>query len=154
MNGSRGSEKGVGGRGREIVFISSYLLNQALDVSIQHEVGKGRPGDKDLVDVSGKTGSGMRGTRGNIELVRACQGGKGCGRPMKGAFRAFSVIGARSRGSSPTTMLDVPAQNQDGSLLLNCLIEGESIVFPVTVGRDHKVSDLKKAIQIERNWVA
>jgi hypothetical protein len=46
-------------------------------------------------------------------------------------------------------MLDsVPSQ--DSSLRLNCLIEGESIVFSVTVGRDRVVRELKKFIQNER----
>ena len=40
--------------------------------------------------------------------------------------------------------------SQDGSCRLNCLIEGESIVFVVTVGHDCVVSDLKEKIQRER----
>ena len=36
------------------------------------------------------------------------------------------------------------------SLQLNCLIEGEDIVFPVTVVRDDEVSDLKEKIQSKR----
>ena len=40
--------------------------------------------------------------------------------------------------------------SQDASRRLNCLIESESIVFIVTVGRDWAVSDLKKDIQRER----
>ena len=43
-------------------------------------------------------------------------------------------------------MLDTP----DGSCRLNCLIEGESIVFVVTVGRDCVVSDLQEVIQSKR----
>ena len=35
-------------------------------------------------------------------------------------------------------------------LQLKCLIEGETIVFPVTAERDDEVSSLKKSIQIER----
>jgi hypothetical protein len=64
MNGSRGSEKGVGGRGREIVW--------AVICSTRLWTYLARRSAKDLVDLSGKTGSGLRGTRGNIELVRAC----------------------------------------------------------------------------------
>ncbi|KAM6493831.1 hypothetical protein JOM56_010192 [Amanita muscaria] len=40
--------------------------------------------------------------------------------------------------------------SQDGSRRLNCLIEGESIVFPVTMGHDCEVSQLKEAIQSRR----
>ncbi|KIL57418.1 hypothetical protein M378DRAFT_383479 [Amanita muscaria Koide BX008] len=40
--------------------------------------------------------------------------------------------------------------SQDSSRSLNCLIEGESIVFPVTLGRDRVVADLKKEIKKER----
>ena len=40
--------------------------------------------------------------------------------------------------------------SQDGSRRLNCLIEGESIVFSVTVGRHCVVSDLKEEIQKKR----
>jgi len=47
-------------------------------------------------------------------------------------------------------MLDAPIPSPDGSSRLNCLIEGESIVFVVTVGRDCVVSDLKKVIQSKR----
>jgi len=47
----------------------------------------------------------------------------------------------------PTTMLHTPVPSQDGSRRLNCLIECESIVFLVTVGRDYEVSDLKEVIQ-------
>ena len=36
------------------------------------------------------------------------------------------------------------------TLQLKCLIEGESIVFPVTAVCDDEVSDLKKSIQKER----
>jgi hypothetical protein len=43
-------------------------------------------------------------------------------------------------------MVEVPA----GSLELNCLLEGESTVFVVTVGRNDAVSNLKKAIRRER----
>ncbi len=35
------------------------------------------------------------------------------------------------------------------TLRLKCLIEGEYIVFPVTVARNEEVSDLKKVIQHE-----
>jgi hypothetical protein len=51
---------------------------------------------------------------------------------------------------APTTMLDTPVPSQDVSLELSCLIEGESIVFEVTVGRNWGVSALKKAIKSER----
>jgi hypothetical protein len=47
-----------------------------------------------------------------------------------------------------TTTMSVPIQ--DSSRHLNCLIEGESIVFSVTVGHDCLVSDLKEVIQGER----
>ncbi|KIL57064.1 hypothetical protein M378DRAFT_422134 [Amanita muscaria Koide BX008] len=47
-------------------------------------------------------------------------------------------------------MLGTPVPSQDGSRRFNCLIEGESIVFPVTMGRDCEVSQLKEAIQSER----
>jgi Crinkler effector protein N-terminal domain len=47
-------------------------------------------------------------------------------------------------------MFATSVPSQDGSRWLNCLIEDESIVFPVTVGRDRVVSDLKKEIQRER----
>ena len=40
--------------------------------------------------------------------------------------------------------------SQDGSCRLNCLIEGESIVFVVSVGRDCVVSELKEEIQGKR----
>ena len=36
------------------------------------------------------------------------------------------------------------------TLRLKCLIEGEDIVFPVTVVRDDEVSDLKEKIQSKR----
>ena len=36
------------------------------------------------------------------------------------------------------------------ALRLKCLIEGEDIVFPVTVVRDEEVSDLKEKIQSKR----
>jgi hypothetical protein len=39
---------------------------------------------------------------------------------------------------------------QDGSRRLYCLIEGESIIFLVTIGRDCVVSELKQEIQRER----
>jgi hypothetical protein len=47
-------------------------------------------------------------------------------------------------------MLDTPVPSQDGSRRLNCLIEGESIIFPVTVERNWVVGDLKKEIKRER----
>jgi len=47
-------------------------------------------------------------------------------------------------------MFATSVSSQDGSRQLNCLIEGESIVFLVTVGRDCVVSDLKKVIQQKR----
>ena len=47
-------------------------------------------------------------------------------------------------------MLDTQVPSQDGSRRVNCLIEGESIVFPVTVGRDWVVGELKEAIQSKR----
>jgi hypothetical protein len=40
--------------------------------------------------------------------------------------------------------------HQHRSRRLNCLIDGESIVFLVTAGRECVVSELKKAIQEER----
>ena len=43
-----------------------------------------------------------------------------------------------------------PAPSQDGSRRLNCLIEGESIIFLVTVGRDCVVSNLREEVQRER----
>jgi Crinkler effector protein N-terminal domain len=51
-----------------------------------------------------------------------------------------------------TTMPGTPVPSQDSSRKLNCLIEGESIVFSVTstVGHDWNVSELKEAIQSER----
>ena len=53
--------------------------------------------------------------------------------------------------SAPTAMFPVSSvPSQDGSRRLNCLIEGEPIVFLVTVGRDCAVSELKKEIQGER----
>ena len=36
------------------------------------------------------------------------------------------------------------------TLRIKCLIEGETIVFPVTAGRDDEVSDLKEFIQSKR----
>ncbi|KAM6493366.1 hypothetical protein JOM56_011500 [Amanita muscaria] len=47
-------------------------------------------------------------------------------------------------------MLGTSVPSQDGSRRLNCLIEGESIVFPVTLGRDRVVANLKKEIKMER----
>jgi hypothetical protein len=38
------------------------------------------------------------------------------------------------------------------TLRLNCLIEGEDIVFPVTVVCDDVVSDLKEFIQKSEHW--
>ena len=38
----------------------------------------------------------------------------------------------------------------DTTLRLQCLIEGEDIVFPITAVRDDEVSDLKEAIQSKR----
>jgi hypothetical protein len=53
--------------------------------------------------------------------------------------------------SAPTATFAVSSfPSQDGSRRLNCLIDVESIVFSVTVGRDYVVSELKKAIQRER----
>jgi Crinkler effector protein N-terminal domain len=43
-------------------------------------------------------------------------------------------------------MFDIPVPSQEH----NCLIEGESIVFTVPVGRDWNVSNLKEAIQRKR----
>jgi hypothetical protein len=40
--------------------------------------------------------------------------------------------------------------SQIGSCQLNCLIEGESIIFVVTVGCNCVVSDLKEVIQPKR----
>ncbi len=47
-------------------------------------------------------------------------------------------------------ILDARVPNQDGTLRLNCLIEGKSIVFVVTMKHDDMVSDLKKVVQSER----
>ena len=47
-------------------------------------------------------------------------------------------------------MLDTPVPSQNGSRKLNCLIEGETIVFPVTAGRDWVVGELKEAIHSKR----
>jgi len=52
--------------------------------------------------------------------------------------------------SAPTTMSATSIPSQDGSCRLNCLIEGESIVFVVSVGRDCVVSELKEEIQGKR----
>ncbi|KAF8236631.1 hypothetical protein L208DRAFT_1251067, partial [Tricholoma matsutake] len=40
--------------------------------------------------------------------------------------------------------------SQDGSRKLKCLIEGECIVFSVTVGRDWDVGELKESVQSKR----
>ena len=45
--------------------------------------------------------------------------------------------------------MPVTRQDKSRQLTLKCLIEGESTVFSVIVGRDFEVSDLKKAIQRE-----
>jgi len=47
-------------------------------------------------------------------------------------------------------MFTTSVPSQDGSRRLNCLIEGESNVFLVTVERDCVVSDLKEKIQMKR----
>jgi hypothetical protein len=47
-------------------------------------------------------------------------------------------------------MLDTPVRIQDGSRRLNCLIEGESIVFSVTAEHDWVVSQLKEEIKRKR----
>ena len=47
-------------------------------------------------------------------------------------------------------MFATSVPSQDGSRRLNCLIEGESIVFPVTVGHDCVVGELKEKIQEKR----
>ena len=47
-------------------------------------------------------------------------------------------------------MLGTPVPSQDGSRKLNCLIEGETIVFPVTIERDWDVGELKEKIKGER----
>ena len=44
-----------------------------------------------------------------------------------------------------------PVPNQDDTLQLNCLIEGESIVFVVPVERNNVFSDMKEKIQNERD---
>jgi Crinkler effector protein N-terminal domain len=51
--------------------------------------------------------------------------------------------------SAQTNMFATSASSQDGSRPLNCLIEGEFIIFVVTVGHSCVVSDLKE-IQRER----
>ena len=52
--------------------------------------------------------------------------------------------------SAPTTMSATSIPSQDGSRRLNCLMEGESIIFLVTMGRDCVVSELKERIQGKR----
>jgi hypothetical protein len=52
--------------------------------------------------------------------------------------------------SAPTAMFAVSVPSQDGSRRLNCLIEGESIVFVVTAGHDWMVSDLNEDVQRKR----
>jgi Crinkler effector protein N-terminal domain len=47
-------------------------------------------------------------------------------------------------------MFDTPVPSQHGSRQLNCLIEGESIIFTVFVGRDWNIRKLKKEIKKER----
>lgn len=47
-------------------------------------------------------------------------------------------------------MLGTPTQIQDGPGRLNCLIAGESIVFPVTAKRHWVVGELKEDIQRKR----
>ena len=47
----------------------------------------------------------------------------------------------------PTTMLATSVLSQDSSCRLNCLIQGESIVFLVTVGRNCVVSELKQEVK-------
>jgi Crinkler effector protein N-terminal domain len=47
-------------------------------------------------------------------------------------------------------MLGTLVPSQDGSRILNCLIEGEFIVFPVTAERDWLVGHVKEAIQKAR----
>lgn len=47
-------------------------------------------------------------------------------------------------------MPETPVLTNDKSRELNCLIEGESIVFVVPVGHDYKVSHLKEAIKGKR----
>ena len=44
-------------------------------------------------------------------------------------------------------MFATSVSSQDGSCRLNCLIEGKSVVFLVTVGCDCVVSDFKKEIR-------
>ncbi len=46
-------------------------------------------------------------------------------------------------------MLGTP-QGQDAPPLLNCLIEGESNVFPIAVRRDYAVGEFRRVIQEER----
>ena len=52
--------------------------------------------------------------------------------------------------SAQTNMFATSASCQDGSRWLNCLIEGEFIIFVVTVGHNCVISDLKEEIQRER----
>jgi hypothetical protein len=53
--------------------------------------------------------------------------------------------------SAPTAMFAVSSvPSQDGSRRLNCLIEGESIIFVVTAGHDWMVSDLNEDVQRKR----
>jgi len=62
--------------------------------------------------------------------------------------RASSPDAAHTQVQKMQTAMSV--SSQDGSRRLNCLIEGESIVFVVPVGHDRDVNDLKKMIHRER----
>ncbi len=46
-------------------------------------------------------------------------------------------------------MLGTP-QGRDAPPLLNCVIEGESIVFPIAARRDYAVGEFKEVIQEKR----
>ena len=47
-------------------------------------------------------------------------------------------------------MVDPPAQNQNGSRELNCLIDGKSDVFQVIVAIHKKVGNLREGIKWKR----
>jgi hypothetical protein len=61
--------------------------------------------------------------------------------------RGYEHFEFEGQNNTTTTMLGTPVLSQDGSRKLNCLIEGESIVFPVTAERDWVVGDLKEKIK-------
>jgi hypothetical protein len=106
------------------------------------ELAKGDKPTKNRTQPSGTPGSTAYPSR---EQASSPQAGPSLLTPHTNATPPVTTF-----DSAPTPMFATSSVTSQGSRRLRCVIEGESIVFTVTVPYHLEVEDLKKAIKGER----